>query len=398
MNFLRFYFNAYKGLSKEIWILSAVSLINRAGAMVLPFLSLYLSDNLSFSLKDTGVILSFYGIGSLIGTQTGGWLADKIGYFKTQFWSLFLSTFMYISLLFVDSFWALSLLIMSTSAIADIFRPANMASVSVYSKKENLTRSIGLNRLAINLGYAIGPAVGGLLVVLSGYTILFIVDGLTCLTASLVFFYYLSPKKNAEQQNTEATPVNKSDSPYRDKYFLIFILAILMSAVGFMQLFYTQPIFWKNNFGLSEDHIGLLLALNCVLIVLIEVPLLFKIENKVSSMKMVALGAFLFATSYAVYIFSNWFLIPVISVVLISIGEIFNFPFANTSALKRSKKHNKGKYMAAYAMAFSLSHIIAPGLSFWVVENYSFQVLWMGITGILLLSTLLFYSLRGKMI
>ncbi len=397
MNFVRFYFNAYKGLSKEIWILSAVSLINRAGAMVLPFLSLYLMDNLSFSLKDTGAILSFYGIGSLIGTRTGGWLADKIGYFKTQFWSLFLASFMYVLLLTVDSFYGLCFMIMGTSAIADVFRPANMASVSAYSKPENLTRSIGLNRLAINLGYAIGPAVGGVLVLYSGYDVLFVVDGITCMLASLVFFYFLSPKEKKDASPARSK-TEKTTGPFRDPHFIFFLLAVLMSSIGFMQLFYTQPIFWKNHFNLSEDYIGLLLALNCFLVVLIEVPLLFKIENKVSSMKMVALGALFFAASYGVYNLSSWAILPIISVVLISFGEIFNFPFANTSALKRSNEDNAGQYMGAYAMAFSLSHIVAPGAGFWIAENYSFHTLW-GITGILLVGSAgIFISLRRKMI
>mgnify|MGYP000623554358 CR=1 FL=1 len=397
MQFFRFYFNAYKGLSKEIWILSAVSLINRAGAMVLPFLSLYLMDNLHFTLNDTGTILSFYGIGSLIGTKTGGWLADKIGYFKTQFWSLFLASFMFVLLLTVDSFYGLCLMIMGTSAIADIFRPANLASVSAYSKRENLTRSIGLNRLAINLGYAIGPAVGGMLVIYSGYDVLFIVDGITCLLASLVFYYFLSPK--GKKQETKKQLIKENiPSPFRDRQFLFFLVAIIMSAIGFMQLFYTQPIFWKNNFQLSEDQIGLLIALNCLLVVLIEVPLLFKIENKVSSMKMVALGAVLFSMAYGVYSLSNWILLPIISVVLISLGEIFNFPFANTSALKRSTKENRGQYMGAYAMAFSISHIIAPAAGFWIAEKYSFHTLWLTTGALLLVSAGIFMSLRNKMV
>lgn len=365
--------------------------------MVLPFLSLYLMDNLSFSLKDTGSILSFYGIGSLIGTRTGGWLADKIGYFKTQFWSLFLASFMFILLLTVDTFYGLCFMIMTTSAIADIFRPANMASVSAYSKPENLTRSIGLNRLAINLGYAIGPAVGGVLVLYSGYDVLFVVDGITCMLASLVFFYFLSPKGKTVTIEKPSSTL-KEKGPFQDVYFMVFLLAVLMSSIGFMQLFYTQPIFWKNYFNLSEDHIGLLLALNCILVVLIEVPLLFKIENKVSSLKMVSLGALLFAAAYGVYSLSSWAILPIISVILISFGEIFNFPFANTSALKRSGKYNAGKYMGAYAMSFSLAHIIAPGAGFWIAENYSFHVLWAMTAGLLIVSSILFISLRKKII
>jgi len=79
---LRHYIDSFSGLSKEVWWLALITLINRAGAMVIPFLSLYLTDNLSFSLEQVGWIMTSFGLGSFCGAWLGGKLSDHFGYYK----------------------------------------------------------------------------------------------------------------------------------------------------------------------------------------------------------------------------------------------------------------------------------------------------------------------------
>ncbi|NBC09283.1 MAG: hypothetical protein GVY26_18990 [Bacteroidetes bacterium] len=83
---LQLYRDSFSGLSKEVWSLSGVMLINRAGTMVLPFLSVYLTQQLGFSLGQAGWIMSFFGAGSVLGAYLGGQLTDRIGFYETQFW------------------------------------------------------------------------------------------------------------------------------------------------------------------------------------------------------------------------------------------------------------------------------------------------------------------------
>ena len=70
------YRNAFAGLSRPAWMLAVVMLINRSGAMVVPFLSVYLTEHLHFSLKQAGLVLSLFGMGSLCGSFLGGYLTD----------------------------------------------------------------------------------------------------------------------------------------------------------------------------------------------------------------------------------------------------------------------------------------------------------------------------------
>ncbi|GAB3829076.1 hypothetical protein GCM10028895_43490 [Pontibacter rugosus] len=241
---LLLYRNAFGGLSHPAWMMSVVMLINRSGAMVTPFLSVYLTEVLGYTLNETGIILSTYGLGSVCGSFLGGWLTDKVGHFKVQFLSLTIGGSLYFVLLTLRSFEALAAGVFILSLVNDTLRPANSSSIASYARPENVTRAFSLNRMAINLGFSIGPALGGLLAAVS-YQWLFIADGTTCIMAGLFFFFYFR-NKQGRQLHTSTTaslsaPPAKERSPYRDKYFILFAILCCCFAMMFFQLLSTLP-------------------------------------------------------------------------------------------------------------------------------------------------------------
>lgn len=135
------YLNSYRGLSKETWILALVMFINRSGAMVIPFLGIYMTSQLGFNLRQAGIALSCFGVGAILGSFVGGWLTDKAGHYPTQALSLLLSVPVFFLLPLFTTFYTLCIAIIILSFITEVFRPANSASVSYYSKAENLTRA-----------------------------------------------------------------------------------------------------------------------------------------------------------------------------------------------------------------------------------------------------------------
>ncbi len=184
--FFNLYIDSYRGLSTPAWMLALVMLINRTGAMVLPFMAIYMRNHLHFSLEQAGIVLSCFGLGSLLGNIAGGWLTDKLGSFKVQCLSLFLAAPLYIVIGKLYTVEALSAGIFTLTFIADLFRPANSAAITSYAKPENLTRAFSLNRMAINLGFSFGPFLGGLLAAIS-YDLLFWGNAIGCLMAAILF-------------------------------------------------------------------------------------------------------------------------------------------------------------------------------------------------------------------
>ncbi|WP_431241656.1 MFS transporter [Flavobacterium sp. P21] len=189
------YINNFKGFTHEVWILALITFINRAGTMVLPFLSKYLKEDLQFTYGEVGWIMVSFGLGSMLGSWLGGKLSDKIGFYKIMIFSLFTSGILFILLQFVTTFWGLCFAMFIIMAISDMFRPAMFVSLSVYAKPENRVRALSLVRLAVNLGFTAGPALGGLIIIGMGYQGLFWVDGITCMIAISIFAFYIKEKR-----------------------------------------------------------------------------------------------------------------------------------------------------------------------------------------------------------
>ena len=373
---LKSYLQTFKGLSKEVWFLSFVLLINRAGSMVLPFLSVYLHQEIGLSLSNVGWIMSMYGLGALAGSYVGGELTDRFHFYPVMIFSLVTSSIGYISLQFAHGFYSFGALIFLTVFFADLFRPSSMTALGAYSKPEDYTRSVSLLRLAINLGYSLGPAIGGWVAYRIGYIPLFWIDGLTCLFAALAVRTFLRqkdmPKKEKKSKATKA-----EESPYRDKDYLIFIAMVSLMALVFLQLLTTLPVYFKDHFKMNEDQIGVLLALNAFLIVLIEMPIIHRLEPKSSKLKMVQIGTFFIGLSYFVFLLApNWIWIAAINMFLLSIGEIFAMPFSNTYCMDLTTPENRGKYMALYSMAYSAAFILAPILGMQIASRFGFETLW----------------------
>ena len=286
---LALYRNAYGGLPRTSWLLSLIMLINRSGSMVIPFMGVYLTQKLHFSLSEAGTIITIFGIGSIIGTYIGGWLTGKIGQYYVQFWSLMAGGFGFFVLMFMQTFWQISACIFIISIIVESLRPANVASVAQYSKAENLTRSYSLNRLAANLGYAIGPTLGGFLAAYD-FRYLFLADGITCISAALFFRFWFKPTKIEKSKIIAPTQEDKSKSPYQDYPFLIAVGLTALCVITFFQMFTVMPLYFKQECFYSEQKIGFILSLNGLLVALFEMLIVYKLGEKVSQLKMAGYG------------------------------------------------------------------------------------------------------------
>lgn len=387
----RNYIQTFKGLSREVWWLAFITLINRAGTMVIPFLSLYLNKNLNFSIPDIGWIMSFFGLGSVVGTWIGGKLTDKIGYYKVMFVSLVLTGIFFVLLQYVTTFQGFCAGIFLVILVADSFRPAMFVALSAYSKPENKTRSVTLIRLAINLGFSVGPVVGGLIITGIGYQGLFWIDGITCALAAILLLQVLHPKKAKVQDEVK---VQNPVSAYKDKVFWVFFVAMFIFGFVFLQYFSTMPLYYKDAHYLSELEIGLLMGFNGFFIFVFEMPLIKWLENpKNSKIKLVAIGLFLVALSFIILNISSWIGVLLIGMFLMTVGEMIAFPFSNAFAVERAKKGNQGEYMALYSIAFSLSHIFSHNIGMQLIDQFGFEFTWNAITIFALLGVVILFLL-----
>jgi predicted MFS family arabinose efflux permease len=392
---LSLYKKAYGGLSRGTWWLSLVMVVNRSGTMVIPFMTMYLTQHYGVSIGKAGFVMSLFGLGAIVGALTGGKLIDSIGYYYVQLFALILGGIMFIILGQVHSYEGICICTFILAILNESFRPANTVAIAHYSKEENRTRSYSLNRLAINLGWAVGGAMGGIIASFN-YNLLFWVDGITNLLAACLLYITLSPKRNsATEVKTRGKTVIKN-SAYKDRTYLSFIFLVFLFALCFFQLFTTIPVFFKVKFHPSVLFIGMIMALNGLIIAVFEMITIFSLEGKRPSLHFISSGVLLVSVAFLLLNLPevSYGILAVMSMLILTIGEILAMPFMNAYWIGRTVQNNRGQYAALYSVAWASAQTIGPYAGSLVAEHSGYKMLWFIISSICFLLAFFYRRLQ----
>jgi predicted MFS family arabinose efflux permease len=388
------YRNAYSGLSRSTWLLSLIMLINRSGTMVVPFMTLYLtSAKMGYSVGQAGFVFGLFGLGAFSGAYIGGRLTDKIGFYPIQLITLIGGGILFIVLGQMKTYPLICGFTFLLSFVNEAFRPANSTAIAFYSKEENRTRSYSLNRLAINLGWAVGSGFGGVLAHIN-YELLFWVDGCTNIMAAFIMLFFLKPVNYKPSQQPEISK-SGNHSAYRDKTYLLFIFITMLFACCFFQLFTNMPVYFKKELHFSEPFIGLLMATNGIIITLFEMVVIYKLEGKRKNTLYIAVGVFIVGLSFLMLNIPA--LGPALAlsmIIMVTFGEIFSMPFMNSYWIGRTRASNRGQYAALYTMAWSAAQTLGPMGGAQLAQHYGFYLLWWIVGGLAIFASLSFWRLH----
>jgi len=392
------YRDAYGGLPREVWILSFALFINRCGAMVLAFLTLYLTEKLHFSILDAGLIFSIYGAGSFVGVFLGGKLVKPFGAVRTQIVALIVAVPLYLIIPLFTSWWLVAVAAFFCSLFTESVRPANMVAVSQFTSPELTTRAFGLQRMAVNLGFSIGPAVGGILATFN-YHWLFLVDGITTGLAGLTLLWYFGFQKYvkndaAAEKQKAAEQVSTGASPLGDGRYFCFLALLLLVALVFFQFHATYPKFLADHYLLTEFQIGIMFSINTIIIVVFEMLLLNKVRA-FPLLKMIGWGSLLACFGFGILPFGVTFLFCAFSMTIITLGEMFMFPLCSSYVAERSRGKDQGMYMSAYSMMYSIAVIIAPAVGTTIYQSNP-NWIWYGSFAVGMVALVGFYVMAAQ--
>ncbi|GAA4469557.1 MFS transporter [Nemorincola caseinilytica] len=389
------YKNAYTGLAPATWWLSLVMLINRSGTMVVPFMTLYLTDTMHCTIARAALVMAIFGAGAICGGILGGKLTDKFGFYNIQLVSLLCGGILFMVLGQLKDYTHICICTFVLAALNETFRPANATAVAHYSTDANRTRCYSLNRLAVNLGWAFGGALGGF-IASKNYSLLFWIDGITNIGAAILLLAVLSPSRNsATPSHKDAGPKVKSHSAFSDVPFMVFIALTVLFGTMFFQLFATIPVFFKQKLLLSPSQIGITMAFNGILITLIEMPLVYTLEQRSGYMRFIVAGCLLCAFSFVVLnMGTGGMLLALFSTVLVTAGEMLSMPFMNTFWSGRTNSHNRGQYAGLYTAAWSVAQVIGPYSGGQAAQHLGFYTLWLAVGAIGAICALGFNWLR----
>lgn len=382
---MRLYREAFAGLPREVWWLCGVTFVHRSGTMVLPFLTLYLTGPVGLAPEWGGVGLAVFGVGSLAGTWLGGTLTDRFGSTAVQAVSLAAAGVGFVVLGWLATPAALFAGLFLVALLVDAFRPANSVALAERVGSAERGRAFALRRLAINLGMTFGPVVGGFLARVD-YLWLFLADGGTCLAAVVLLLVLFRGAPNAVPEEIparEGDPAAAAEGerarrgPWRDRPYLVFVLLTgLLSAVLF-QFLSTFPLTLRDGYGMTEDRIGLVFAVNTLLIIAFEMVLIHRLA-RVARLRLVAWGALLIGAGYGLTPFGDTFLFAALVMVVITVGEMLGLPSAEAHAADAAPAGARGRYLGLFNLSFAAALTAGPAAGTWVYGHLGAPALWAG--------------------
>ncbi len=378
------------GLARDSWLLALATLVNRAGTMVIPFLALHFTGNLGFSAAQAGLALAVYGIVSLLTSPFAGRLADRIGAQRILALSLTLGGL---------GFWALPLLrtlpqvllgMVVLSAVSEAMRPATLALVSDLARPEHRRQAFALNRLAINLGMSVGPALGGVLAAHS-FQMLFWVDGATSIAAALVLLLF-PLRVHSVEAHAGAPPSLGAIADRRLRYVILCLLPVLLV---FFQHEGPLPVWMVDQLGLSTRSFGLLFTLNTLLIVFLEVRL-NTVTAHWSPARALSVGSALCTVGFGALAFLTSYWGIVATVVVWTFGEMILFPSMAAYVSELAPPARRGEYMGFYSMTFGIGFTVGPWAGLSVLGAAGARALWLSCLAVGAVSTWLLARIRSE--
>jgi MFS family permease len=355
------YREAFSGLPREVWYLAIGMLVNRSGSMVMSFLSLYIQKELGYSEGVAATMIAVWGLGSAVGTYVGGFATERFGPLRVLIGALVGNAIGFVVLSRMPDYWSFAVTLFLVSMVSETFRPANLAALTLLCEPVLHRRAIALNRLAVNLGFSIGPTVGGFVAMWS-YQWLFWLDAATCFAAGVVLYYLLYSHHADLKRRVALSDGEVRQNPLRDAKFIAFVLLSIVSFAIFFQLLSTYPLFLKGEYHLVEGQIGVLLSLNTVVVCLCEMVLVHRIGHW-NQLRTIAWGSFLMCAGFGLLPFGRGFGFAAICVLVWTVGEMLAMPAAMLHAAAYADEQSRGRYIGLYTTGVSLSFVVGPLLA-----------------------------------
>ncbi|HUJ27701.1 MAG TPA: MFS transporter [Myxococcales bacterium] len=357
-------------LPRLFWILWTGSLINRLGGFVLPLMALYLTTERHVPVEQVGFVIGLWGGGALLGGTLGGYLADLIGRRRTLILVLVAGalSMIHLSLARHPAHIAFAALLLGLTG--ETYRPAMQAAVADMVPAEGRSHAYGMLYWAGNIGFAFGSAVGGAMAQ-HGWYLLFWCDAATTLVFALVVFLRIPETRPAHLVHQRRPPLL---APLTDRPFVVFVALVTMVGLLFHQAFTTLPID-LNRHGLSPRSYGFLIALNGVLIMLLQ-PGASRVLSRFARHRVLAAAAGLvglgFAATGTVHSVAGY----VASITVWSLGEIAMAGLAPAAVADVAPPSQRGAYQGLMQMGMGAAALLAPVLGSLVLGRFGSVALW----------------------
>ncbi|MEU3845272.1 MFS transporter [Streptomyces sp. NPDC028635] len=366
------------GLPRAFWWLWTSTLVNRLGAFVATFMALYLTLDRGYSASYAGLVASLHGLGGVVSSLAGGVMADRLGRRPTLLLAQTATAASVALLGFMTDPVAIAAVAFLVGMASNASRPAVQAMMADIVRPEDRVRAFSLNYWAINLGFAVSSMAAGFIAEVS-YRAGFLIEAGMTLVCAIVVFLKLPESRPVQSADGPKAPDVGLGTVLRDGRFMGVVGLSFLVALIFQQGSVGLPVA-MGTAGFTPADYGLAIAVNGILIVVLQIPVTRFIEHR-DPRRLLVVSSLLAGYGFGLTAFAGSVGVFALTVCVWTLAEIVNAPTQTGLVVALSPVHGRGRYQGMYTLSWSVAALVAPLMSGAVIDRYGAQWLW-GLTAV----------------
>jgi MFS family permease len=369
----------YNEFPSRFWVIVAANFVDRIGqTLIFPFFTLYITSKFNVGMTQAGILLGLFHLTGLIGNVIGGALSDRFGRKAIVLFGLVVSALSAVSMGLVNRLEIFYVLAMTVGLLSDVAGPAWQAMIADVLPENKRTEGFGVLRVVGNMTWIVGPTLGGIIATRS-YMALFIMDAVASLITAVIIYRLIPETKPQTEEGHEEETLIKTIGGYgtvlKDRAFMAYILVSMAMTVVYIQMYNSLSVYLRDEHGVSAQGYGYVLTTSAITVILFQ----FRVSRRVKNyppMLMMALGAAFYMVGFSMYGFVSVYIMFLVAMVIITIGEMIALPTSQSLAVSFSPADMRGRYMAVFSLAWSVPAIIGPTAAGIVMDNFNPHWVW----------------------
>lgn len=380
----------------QFWLLIFGLVISTTGTtMVWPFLTIYASETLSLPMAAVTSLMTFNSISGLIASILAGTLVDYFGRKSIMVFGVFGMALVYLSYIFANEFWQFGLLMFLSGSFSPLYRIGTDAIVADMLPAEERAQAYGFLRMGRNIGVALGPILGGI-VLSSSYNIGFVSAALALATYGIITLLFLKEtleRKTGEKRESLGDQFRVMHQAMRNKAFMRMLGSFTLMEICATLMWVILAVYIKQNFGIQEDQYSWIPTTNALMVIFLQVGIT-RLTSRHDPHRVMPIGAAFYPLAMLIVAYSTNFWGFLLAMVVMTFGELITAPTATAYVANLAPADQRGRYLGFFGLNWFIALSIGPMGAGILTDKFSIQTPWFVGAVVGVLSVLAFLSLR----
>jgi MFS family permease len=352
-------------LDPRVWQMAFARAVNTMGlSLVMSFLGIYIVETRGYPAWSYGLIALVANLGQSVSNAWAGNLSDRIGRRPLITTALFVRSG-FIALLgtqvMLDApLWTLGANMVVTSTLRGCFEPVAYALVADVVRDDQRVAAFGIQRMGTNVGWAVGPALGGVLTLVIPYGAVFYIAAAGMIIAGIVTMRVEEPVRRAVHVASPDDGLARAlRAGLADRVMSMLLLGTLLCALLETQMFSTFSIYMTTKIGLTKADVGLLYGLNGLCVLVLQIPALALIR-RLGTRRVLPWSSLLDALGFAIIGFAGGFGGGALAILMLTCAEVLFDPAQQAAIAEVADPAHRGRAFGVVGFASMIGIAFAP--------------------------------------